>query len=49
VNRITQPLAERVKELEERYADTLPGIENAIDALTSSVGNHFRKMGLVLE
>ncbi|WP_431888419.1 type I restriction-modification system subunit M [Pectobacterium colocasium] len=47
IERITQQLAERVKELEERYAEPLPVIENAIEALSEKVAGHLRAMGLV--
>ncbi|WP_174871856.1 type I restriction-modification system subunit M [Pectobacterium polaris] len=47
IERITQQLAERVKELEERYAEPLPVIENAVEALSEKVAGHLRAMGLV--
>jgi type I restriction enzyme M protein len=47
VNRITQRLAERVKELEERYSDTMPELESEIDTLSSTVEGHLKQMGLV--
>jgi type I restriction enzyme M protein len=46
VQRITQRLAERVKELEERYADTMPDLVDRVDALSSQVRGHLKKMGL---
>lgn len=47
VNRITQRLADRVKELEERYSDTLPTLEELVDQLGAKVEGHLKQMGLV--
>ncbi|MFZ5473345.1 MAG: N-6 DNA methylase, partial [Pseudomonadota bacterium] len=46
VQRLTQRLASRVKELEERYAQPLPAIEREVEALAAKVEGHLRKMGL---
>jgi type I restriction enzyme M protein len=46
VQRVTQRLAGRVKELDERYARTLPELERAIGALGAKVGGHLKRMGL---
>ncbi|HEY2931065.1 MAG TPA: class I SAM-dependent DNA methyltransferase [Acidobacteriota bacterium] len=47
VQRLTQQLAERVKELEGRYARPLPELEQGVEAFTAKVEGHFKKMGLV--
>ncbi len=47
VQRLTQGLASRVKELEERYAHTLPELEREVDVLSAKVEEHLKKMGLV--
>ncbi|AVF36984.1 type I restriction-modification system subunit M [Rahnella sikkimica] len=47
IERITQQLAERVKELEERYAEPLPALEASVKALSEKVAGHLRTMGLV--
>jgi type I restriction enzyme M protein len=46
IERITQQLAERVKELEERYADPLPALEASVEELSEKVAGHLRVMGL---
>ena len=46
IERVTQQLANRVKDLEERYAEPLPELEKAVEALSSRVDEHLRKMGL---
>jgi type I restriction enzyme M protein len=46
VDRLTQKLAGRVKELEERYARPLPGLQREVEAFSTSVEEHLRKMGL---
>jgi len=45
--RLTQQLACRVKELEERYAQPLPELEQEVEALRKKVEVHLEKMGLV--
>jgi len=47
VQRLTQGLAARVKELEERYAHTLPELEHKVDILSDKVKEHLKGMGLV--
>ncbi|MFJ5470142.1 type I restriction-modification system subunit M [Pectobacterium carotovorum] len=47
IERITQQLAERVKELEERYSEPLPVLEASVEALSEKVAGHLRAMGLV--
>jgi type I restriction enzyme M protein len=46
VQRLTQQLAGRVKELEERYARPLPALERDVEALGAKVETHLKKMGL---
>ena len=48
VLRVTQALAGRVKELEDRYAEPLPEIEAEVEALSARVEQHLRRMGPVL-
>ncbi len=45
VQRITQQLAGRVKELEERYAKPLPELERDVEAFSERVAGHLSKMG----
>src|SRR5690606_34118790 len=46
IERMTQQLANRVKELEERYAEPLPAIVQSVDALSDKVAAHLKAMGL---
>lgn len=46
IERVTQQLANRVKMLEERYAEPLPQLMQDVEALSSKVDEHLRKMGL---
>ena len=46
VQRVTQELAGRVKELEDRYAKPLPMLEEEVAALSERVDRHLRKMRL---
>ena len=46
--RLTQQLAGRVRELEDRYAKPLPMLEKEVDALSEKVSGHLKKMGLSL-
>ena len=47
VQRLTQQLAGRVKELEERYARPLPELEREVEAFSEKVEGHLKKMGVV--
>lgn len=47
VQRVTQHLTGRVKELEERYAAPLPKIIGEVAALSARVHGHLKKMGAV--
>jgi type I restriction enzyme M protein len=46
IERVTQQLANRVKELEERYAEPLPAITQSVDVLSDKVAGHLKAMGL---
>ena len=46
VQRLTQALAERVKELEERYAQPLPSLERSVENFNLKVNEHLLKMGV---
>ena len=47
VQRMTQQLASRVKELEKRYAKPLPELEREVGALSAKVEDHLKQMGVV--
>ena len=49
IERITQTLASRIRELEERYAEPLPAIMREVEHLQHKVGEHLRRMGLEWE
>ena len=46
VQRLTQQLAGRVKELEERYVRPLPELEQEVEAFGAKVEGHLKRMGL---
>lgn len=46
IERITQQLANRVKELEERYSEPLPMIMQSVTSLSDKVAGHLKAMGL---
>ena len=46
VERMTQLLTARVKELEERYARPLPAVEHEVDILNLKVEGHLKRLGL---
>jgi type I restriction enzyme M protein len=48
VDRLSQQLAGRIKELAERYAETLPEISSEVDRYTTKVDEHLKKMGFSL-
>jgi type I restriction enzyme M protein len=48
VQRLTQTLANRVTELEERYDVTLSRLRNDVDELSEKVEAHLKQMGLIL-
>lgn len=46
IERVTQQLANRVKELNERYAEPLPQITHNLEDLSAKVAEHLKAMGL---
>ena len=48
VQRLTQQLTRRVRELEERYAQPLPQLDSEVRALSAQVEEHLSKMGVEL-
>lgn len=48
VQRLTQHLTGRIKELEDRYARPLPELEREVDVFSAKVEGHLKKMGIVL-
>ncbi|MBO1346000.1 MAG: N-6 DNA methylase [Hormoscilla sp. GUM202] len=46
IERVTQQLANRVKLLEERYAEPLPQLEEEVEVLARRVEDHLQRMGL---
>jgi type I restriction enzyme M protein len=46
IERVTQQLANRVKTLEERYAEPLPELVREVETLSSRVDEHLKRMGL---
>ena len=48
MQRLTQQLAGRVKELEERYARPLPELEQEVETFGAKVEGHLKRMGLSL-
>ena len=45
LDRVSQRLTGRIKQLAERYAAALPELVNEVDTLSSRVGAHLEKMG----
>ncbi|EKD29047.1 MAG: type I restriction-modification system, M subunit [uncultured bacterium] len=45
MDRISQRLTQRIKELAERYATPLPKLISETEALTEKVDEHLKKMG----
>ena len=48
VQRLSQHLTGRIKELDERYACPLPELEREVDVFSAKVEGHLKKMGLSL-
>ncbi|MDW6092224.1 type I restriction-modification system subunit M [Vibrio rhizosphaerae] len=46
IERVTQQLANRVKELEQRYSTPLPTLTQSVVELSDKVANHLKAMGL---
>lgn len=49
IERVTQQLANRVKTLEERYAEPLPALSENLSQLANQVDEHLKAMGLSWE
>ena len=47
LDRVSQTLTRRIRELAERYAVPLPGLEDEVEALSTKVGRHLERMGVV--
>ncbi|MDP2417463.1 MAG: N-6 DNA methylase [Hydrogenophaga sp.] len=47
LDRVSQTLTRRIRELAERYATPLPALSDEVEALTAKVGEHLKKMGVV--
>ena len=47
LDRVSQTLTGRIRQLAERYAMPLPQLTSEVAALASQVDNHLKKMGLV--
>jgi len=47
LQRISQTLAQRIRELAERYDTPLPKLEDEVAALSAKVEAHLKKMGAV--
>ena len=46
IERVTQQMANRVKQLEERYSTPLPTISKSVNELSDKVAEHLKAMGL---
>lgn len=46
IERITQQLANRIKELDERYSEPMPALVQNVATLSDKVDEHLKKMGL---
>ncbi len=45
LDRVSQTLTGRIRQLAERYATTLPQLEEQVETLSVRVGRHLKKMG----
>lgn len=45
LDRVSQTLTRRIRELAERYATPLPKLTDEVEALAARVDEHLRKMG----
>jgi type I restriction enzyme M protein len=46
VDRISQTLTTRVRELADRYSQPLPSLKDDVDALSAKVDEHLKRMGV---
>ena len=47
LDRVSQTLTRRIRELAERYATPLPALADEVEVLTAKVGEHLKRMGVV--
>ena len=47
IERVTQQLTNRIRTLEERYAEPLPDLVKDVEILSANVDEHLKKMGLI--
>ncbi len=47
LDRVSQTLTRRIRELAERYVTPLPALADEVEALSAKVGEHLKKMGVV--
>jgi type I restriction enzyme M protein len=47
LDRVSQTLTRRIRELAERYAVPLPGLVDEVEALSAKVGAHLQRMGVM--
>ena len=47
MERVSQALTQRIKELAERYDNPMPQLKNEVETLEEKVNAHLAKMGLV--
>ena len=45
LDRVSQTLTGRIRQLAERYATPLPAITNEVESLAAKVAGHLQKMG----
>ncbi|WP_239502642.1 hypothetical protein [Vibrio astriarenae] len=46
IERVTQKMTNRVKQLEERYSTPMPELSKSVDELSDKVAGHLKAMGL---
>ncbi len=47
LDRVSQTLTRRIRELAERYATPLPALTDEVEALSAKVGEHLKRMGVL--
>lgn len=47
LDRVSQALTGRIKQLAERYATTIPQLAGEVETLAARVDEHLKKMGFV--
>jgi type I restriction enzyme M protein len=47
LDRVSQTLTSRIRELAERYATPLPMLTDEVEELSAKVGKHLKRMGVV--